>query len=46
MAIVRATSTAVAAMLANPVSPSVRMSKLIVPSTRRRRWRVARVMLA
>jgi hypothetical protein len=35
--IVRVTSTVAAAMLVNPVSPSVRMSKLIVPSIRRQR---------
>ncbi len=46
MPIVRVTSTVAAAMPANPVNPSVRMSKLIVPSTRRRHWQVARVMLA
>jgi len=46
MAIVRATSTAEAAMPANPVSPCVLTSKLIAPSIRRQRWQVARVMLA
>ena len=46
MAIAQVTSTAEAAMLANPVRLSVRTTKLIVPPIRRWRWRAARVMPA
>jgi hypothetical protein len=46
MPIAQATSTAEAAMLANPVRLSVRMSKLIVPPTHRWRCPAARVMPA
>jgi hypothetical protein len=46
MPIAQVTSTVAAAMLANPVRLSVRTSKLINPSIRRRRWRAARVMPA